>query len=265
METPYSPIPDVHVLPTSIPIPGAGVLPINAFVLRAEQPVLVDGGLAVESDDFVDALASVVDPTTIRWVWLTHDDTDHTGSIERVLDVAPNAQLVCHALAAMRMSSWWPVPMDRVHAIRVGDRLPVGDRTLRAFAPPVFDNPMSTGFLDEATGALFTVDAFGAILPESTQDADEVPADVLAGGMAGWAGTDSPWTHLVDPAKFGLVLAGVRDLDPTAILSAHLPAARGASLGRFLDVIETVPDAPPAVAPSHEEFTMMLQVATVPA
>jgi glyoxylase-like metal-dependent hydrolase (beta-lactamase superfamily II) len=265
METPYAPTPDVHVLPTSIPIPGAGILPINAFVVHAEQPVLVDGGLAAERDDFVDALASVVDPTTIRWVWLTHDDADHTGAIERVLEVAPNAQLVCHALAAMRMSSWWPVPMDRVHAIRFGDRLPVGDRTLRAIAPPLFDNPMSTGFLDEATGALFSVDAFGAILPESTQDADDVPADALAGGMVGWALTDSPWTHLVDPVKFADVLQGVRDLQPTAIFSAHLPAARGTSLRRFLDVVATVPDAPPVVAPSHEEFTAMLQMAAVPA
>lgn len=264
MEDPYAATDDVHVLPTTIPIPGMGFLPINAFVLRAEEPVLVDGGLGIDGDAFVDALASVVEPASIRWVWLTHDDADHTGSIQRVLELAPRAELVCHAMAAMRMSTWSDVPFDRVRAIRVGDRLSVGDRTLRAVAPPLFDNPMSTGFLDEATGALFSVDSFGAIIPEPSDDAEQIPADVLAGGMQAWSASDSPWAHIVDRTRFATVLAGVRELQPTAILSSHLPAARGTSLERFLGVLETVPDAEPAAAPSHEEFTMMLAAMAEP-
>jgi hypothetical protein len=258
MESPYAGSADVHVLPTHLPIPGAGFLPINAFVLHAEEPVLVDTGLGVESDDFVDALASVIDPTAIRWIWLTHDDADHTGSIQRVMDLAPHARLVCHGLVAMRMSSWWPVPLERVHAIRPGDRLPVGDRTLRAVAPPLFDNPMSTGFLDEATGALFSVDSFGAFVPEPIERAEDVPAETLAGGMAGWALTDSPWTHLVDHARFGAVLDGVRALTPTSIFSSHLPAASGRSIDGFVEVLSTVPDADPVFGPSAEEFAAML-------
>ncbi len=264
MDTPYAASADVHVLPTHLPIPGAGVLPINAFVLHAEEPVLVDAGLNAESDDFVDALASVIDPAAIRWIWLTHDDADHTGSLQRVMELAPHARLVCHGLAAMRMSSWWPVPLDRVHAIRPGDRVPVGDRTLRAVTPPLFDNPMSTGFLDEATGALFSVDSFGAILPEPAQRAEDVPAEALAGGMAGWALTDSPWTNLVDRTRFANTLDAVRALVPTSIFSSHLPAAAGVSLDRFVDVLAGVPDAPPVLGPSAEEFSMMLE-ASAPA
>ena len=257
MDSPYQAAPDVHVLPTHLPIPGVGVLPINAYVLLAEEPVLIDTGIGAE-DDFIDAVASLVDLSALRWVWLTHDDADHTGNIARIFELAPNARLVTHALAAMRMSSWWPVPMDRVHAMRVGDRLPVGDRTLRAVAPPVYDNPMSTGLLDEATGSLFSVDSFGAFLPEPTHDAAEVPAEALAGGMAGWAATDSPWTHLVDRAKFRDVLHGVRALQPNRIFSSHLPAASGTSLENFLQILGTVPDVEPQLPPSHEEFSQML-------
>lgn len=258
MDAPYQAGPDVHVLPANLPIPGMGVLPINAYVLRAAEPVLVDTGLAADGDQFVDAVASIVDLDSLRWIWLTHDDADHTGNLPRLMEAAPNARLVTHGFAALRMSSWWPVPLDRVHAIRVGDRLSVGDRTLRAIAPPLFDNPMSTGLLDEATGTLFSVDSFGALLPEATQDAAEVPAEALAGGMAGWATADSPWAHIVDRSKFGDVLAGVRRLQPTRILSSHLPAANGTSLDRFLEILESVPDAQPAVAPDHVEFGQML-------
>jgi hypothetical protein len=118
---------------------------------------------------------------------------------------------------------------------------------------------MSTGLLDEATGALFSVDSFGAILPEPTQDAAEVPADALVGGMVGWATSDSPWAHLVDRQLFGEVLDGVRKLSPTQIFSSHLPAAQGTSLERFLEILETVPDAEPSVAPNHQEFAQMLE------
>ena len=265
MDAPYQASQDVFVLPTNLPLPGAGVvLPINAYVLLADEPVLVDAGIGVDSDDFVDAVASIVDLDALRWVWLTHDDADHTGSLRRILEAAPNARLVTHAFNALRMATWWPVPFDRVHAIRPGDRVPVGDRTLRAVRPPLFDNPMSIGLLDEATGSLFSVDSFGALLPEVTQDAAEVPHEALAGGMAGWAMADSPWAHLVDRDRFAEVLAGVRSLHPERIFSSHLPAASGTSLERFLEVLTSVPDAEPVLPPNHEEFGHMLAAMLAP-
>lgn len=117
---------------------------------------------------------------------------------------------------------------------------------------------MSTGFLDEGTGSLFSVDSFGALLPEATEDAGQVPHEALAGGMLAWALTDSPWAHLVDRRRFGTVLDGVRALQPTRIFSSRLPAATGTSLERFLEVLASVPDAEPAVAPDNEEFSHML-------
>jgi hypothetical protein len=238
------------------------VLPINAYLLMAEEPVLIDTGIGIDTDDFIDALGSLVDLQKLKWVWLTHDDADHTGSIQAVMEAAPNATLVTHAMSALRMSTWWPVPMERVHAIRFGDEIHVGDRTLTAVAPPLFDNPMSTGALDRSTGAFFSVDSFGAILPEATQDAGDVPPEALAGGMVGWATTDSPWAHILDRAKFSEVLDRVRQIQPTRIFSAHLPAANGTHMEDFLSFLETVPDAEPFVPPNAEEFGHLIEAMT---
>lgn len=262
MDSPYQGAPDVHVFPANLSLPGLGVLPINAYLLMAEEPVLIDTGIGVDTDDFVEAVGSVVDLKELKWVWLTHDDADHTGSIGRVMELAPNARLVTHALSALRMATWWPVPLDRVHAIRFGDQIHVGDRTLTAVAPPLFDNPTSTGVLDGSTGAFFSVDSFGAILPEATQDAAEVPPEALAGGMVGWATSDSPWAHVTDRAKFGEVLDRVRRIGPSMIFSSHLPAASGTSMEDFLRVLETVPDAEPFMPPNSEEFVHMIEAMT---
>ena len=259
MDAPYEGSSDVHVLPAHLSMPGIGVLPVNAYLLMAEEPVLIDTGLGFDAEELVEAVSSYVALEQLKWIWLTHDDADHTGAIQRVMELAPNATLVTHALGALRMSSWWPVPLERVHAVRFGDEIHVGDRTLTAVAPPLFDNPMSTGLLDRSTGALFSVDAFGAILPEPTQDAADVPPEALAGGMVGWATSDSPWAHVTDRAKFGAVLDRVRQIQPSRIFSSHLPAASGTSLEDFLEILESVPDAEPFMPPDAEQFAQLIE------
>ena len=258
MDTVLRPHPDIYVLPSYVPIPGEGYLPVNAFLLMAKEPVLVDTGLHFESGEFLDRLRSVIDPAEIRWLWLTHDDADHTGSIQQVLTLAPNARLATNAMSALRLSTVWPVPMDRLYAINPGDSLEVGDRTLKAAMPPLFDNPMSTGFRDEKTGAFFSVDSFGAVVPAPAEKAEDIPEDQLRMGMMAWATSDSPWAHLVDHSKFGQVLNRVRDLNPTMILSSHLPPAAGASTDAFLNLVASVPDAEPFRAPNQAELEQML-------
>jgi len=51
-----------------------GFLPVNAFVIKADEPVLIDTGMGIESEDFMDALKSVIEPRDLKWVWITHDD-----------------------------------------------------------------------------------------------------------------------------------------------------------------------------------------------
>ena len=85
---------DVTVLNDYIEIPGLGFLPVNAFVIHAEQPVVVDSGLSIADKDFVSALAEVIDPADVRWLWITHPDRDHTGGLWSLLEAAPAARLV---------------------------------------------------------------------------------------------------------------------------------------------------------------------------
>ena len=244
---------DVHVLPSQLPVPGVGTIPINAFVLMSERPGLVDCGLGVDADAFVDALGAVVDPADLEWIWLTHDDADHTGSLRRILDLAPRARLVTHGFSALRQNAEWAVPLDRVMAVAPGDRLDAGDRMLRAVRPPTYDNPMSTGIFDESTATFFAVDSFGAILPTSPSDLDALADDVLVGGMTAWATFDSPWLHLADRDRLARYLDGYRDLGAERVLSSHLPPAIG-RIDRLLDFVASIPDAEPFIPPDATAF-----------
>lgn len=208
----------------------------------------------------MEALQSVIDLRDLKWVWLTHDDADHTGSLEKILAIAPNARLAANSLAMFRMSTAWPVPMDRVYWLNPGDSLNVGDRTLTAMRPPLFDNPTTIGMYDDKSGAFFSADCFGAIIPSPARSTDDVPESDLVQGIVGWASMDNPWIHMVKPSDFNLALHAIRQLAPKAIFSAHLPTAMGKT-GQLLDLLATVPLATPAIAPDQTALKQILALA----
>lgn len=256
MNDPYRVAEDIYVLPSHVSIPGVGSLPVNAFLLLGKEPVLVDTGLGRESEEFLEALGSIIDPRELRWLWLTHDDSDHTGSLRKVMELAPEAKLLTHALAALRMAAGWPLPLDRVHALTLGETISVGDRALLATRPVLFDNPNTIGIYEAGSGTLFSVDTFGAFLPHESTDAAEFSEGELTQGMVAWASSDSPWVSLVDKEKFAKLLEGVRTLAPNLVLSTHLPPARDMT-ERLLDVVALLPEAPPFLEPNQAAFAQI--------
>ncbi len=258
MVTSYKAAPDIDVLTSSFPIPGMGFIPINAFVLHGPEPVLVDTGAVVESAEFLSVLRSVIDPADLRWVWLTHTDADHIGTLHQLL--AENAQLkvITTFLGVGIMSVFAPLPLDRVHLVNPGQWLTVGDRTLTALRPPTFDNPCTTGFHDDKSGVLFSADCFGALLSEVPQNAADLSEETLREGQVLWATIDSPWLHEVDRGAFTNALGSIREMEPEMVLSSHLPAAGGDMTGRLLASLEAVPTAQPFVGPDQAALEQML-------
>ena len=166
MTTCFSAGPGVDVIAATADIPTLGLLAINSFVVHGTEPLLVDTGTVARPRNFLAALGSVIDPQALRWIWLTHTDFDHIGSLATLLELNPKIRVITSflGLGIMGLSST-PLPMDRVHLINPGQTITVGDRRLTALRPPVFDNPITTGFVDHHDGALFSSDCFGALLP----------------------------------------------------------------------------------------------------
>ena len=39
------------------------------------------------------ALRTVIDPGMLRWIWITHTDSDHIGSLATLLEDNPNIEV----------------------------------------------------------------------------------------------------------------------------------------------------------------------------
>ena len=254
----YKATPDIDVLQSTATIAGFGSIAINAFVLHGSEPLLVDTGAVVDADDFMTALRSVIDPADLAWIWLTHTDFDHIGALHRLLAENPRLRVITTFFGMGIMGLAAPLPIAQVCLVNPGETITLGDRTLTAIKPPLFDNAVTTGFHDQRSRALFTADCFGALLPAVPHDAADLSDDELRRGQIHWATIDSPWLHNVDRARYAQELRRIREIDPSIVLSAHLPPAGGAMTERLLGALEAAPSAQPFTGPDQATLRQLL-------
>lgn len=248
--------PDVTALISYLPVPGFGVLPVNAFVIAAKEPVLVDTGLAVLREDFMQALRDILDPLSLRWIWITHADADHVGNLRAVLDAAPNARIVTNFLGMGKLGMQ-QLPLDRVFLLNPNQHLNVGDRLLQAVAPPSYDAPETTGLYDPSTESLFSADCFGALLEAPVSTAADIPAGALREGGIAWATVDTPWLQLIDTDKFRACLTTIGSLKARTVFSSHLPPAHDMT-DRLVQNLADARHAPAFVGPDQQMLENML-------
>lgn len=214
------------VLPAWLPMPGMGTLAVNSFLLKGEEPMLVDTGLQVMSDAVLGAIAAEIDFEDLRWIWLSHTDADHIGNLDRILELAPKAEVVTNFLGAGKMGMLGKGDPSRFRLLEGGDALVVGGHRLIPIKPPYYDAPETMGFYDPADRVLFVADAFGALLPAAAETAEAVAPDSLREGLVGWSAIDAPWLAQIDSSALSATLQGLDALDPAHVLSGHLPPAR---------------------------------------
>ncbi|WIX76674.1 MBL fold metallo-hydrolase [Amycolatopsis carbonis] len=253
--------PDISVLADQLEVPGVGYLPVNAFVLHADEPVVIDTGLSLPGRGFMDALGSLVEIGDVEWIWLTHPDRDHTGALFDLLDAAPRARVITTFLGVGIMSTYRPLPMSRVYLLNPGQSVDVGDRRLTALRPPLFDSPSTVGCYDERTQAYFSSDCFGAPMPSAElatcSDIGDTPSSDVRAAQLLWATVDSPWVHIVDRVGYLDTLTPLQTLDPAMLLSTHLPPALRRT-PEYLEMLAVAPESEPFIGPDQAALEQML-------
>ena len=69
---------------------------INSAVILGKEPMIVDTGTPANREQWMNDVFSLVEPEDVRWVFLSHDDVDHSGNLDEVMTACPNAKLVCN-------------------------------------------------------------------------------------------------------------------------------------------------------------------------
>jgi len=140
----------------NVEIPGSPVS-YSFFVIRDEQPTLVETGFAATFGDTVEAVRQIVDPTTLRHVVIPHLEGDESGALNRFLQAAPGAEAVVSPIGMLTHPDYAIRPPRPVED---GSTLELGRHRLRFLTTPYVHQWDSMLAFDETTRTLFSSDLF---------------------------------------------------------------------------------------------------------
>jgi flavorubredoxin len=244
--------PDTWLIPNLAHAGDDLFLPVNSMVITAREPVIVDTGAPIHRELWLQKVFSVVDPEDVRWIFLSHDDGDHTGGLLDALEMCPNATLVTNFFSVERLGlEKPPLPLERMRWIEPGESFDAGDRTLHLFKPPIFDGPTTRGLFDSSTRAMWIVDTFACLTPGAIHDVHDLPQDLVDDNLPAFNSLVSPWHQWLDPATYRRHVDEVEAMGVLTVASAHGPVLTGDAIHHAFDVVRGLAGAPVIPGPGQ--------------
>ena len=257
---------DTHVIHQVQPALGEPIFVfLNSMLILGKEPMIVDTGSPANRTQWQEDVFSLVDPKDVRWIFLSHDDVDHSGNLEEAMTACPNATLVCNWAMVERHTNCFDFPLDRCRWLMDGESLDIGDRVLQAVRPPVFDSPTTRGLYDPSTGVYWAADAFASPVPDPHMAIADLDKEFWHEMLKVFSmGAVSPWLSMVDPVKFGHCVDRIQNLDITTISSGHSPILEGALIDEAFARIRMSPTLDPPVLPDHSVLQQIIAAVSQP-
>jgi len=121
----------------------------------------------------------VCDPSDIDYLVVNHVEMDHSGSVGRVMDVAPEATIVTSAKGREGLEHHYDAARWDFELIDSGEELSLGERSLTFVYTPMVHWPDSMVSYVQQESLLFSNDAFGQHIAGHERFDDEVGWDLL--------------------------------------------------------------------------------------
>lgn len=191
----------------------------NSYFIDADKKAIVETSKETFTDEYLEKVKSVTNPAEIDYIVMNHTEPDHSGSLSRLLQIAPKAVVVGSGQAIKYLQDMHSVKFASL-VVKDGDELSLGNKTLKFIGAPNLHWPDSIYTYLVEDKVLFTCDSFGAHF------CHEEMFDDLVGNY------DEAFKYYFDVilkpfSKFMLkAIEKIRNLDISVIATGHGPILR---------------------------------------
>jgi flavorubredoxin len=207
--------PDLYRISIFVP---AIQMQFNHFLIKDDEPLLYHAGLKQMFPVLLDAVKTLLDPGSLRWIGFSHFEVDECGALNDWLQIAPNAQAVCSECCAMVNLSDFAI--RPAFAMKSNDTLKTGKRTYRYIRTPHLPHGWDAGVMfEESEKTLLCSDLFhqnGDLVALTDKDILEAHKSTLLNFQKTFLMDYTPYNHKTKAMLFELA-----DLKPRTMATMH--------------------------------------------
>lgn len=209
-----------RVFDAFIPLPY-GTSYNSYLIVGNDKTALIDTTNPGYEEMLLKKISQILPPEKIDYIIMNHAEPDHASGIPTVMRVAKNAKVVATKLGASMAEVYFDVPPERRMAVKEGDKLELGGKTLKFIEAPWLHWPETMFTFDVEDRILFPCDFFGAHLTSDKLYADEVSKLLFPEAKRYYAEIMMPFAASAQKA-----LDKVKPLNPKIIAPSHGPVYR---------------------------------------
>ena len=150
----------------------------NAYLILDEKVTLVDTVFPPFAEEMLERIKQIIDPQKIDYVVANHVEMDHSGSLPKILSLAPKAKLICNVRCKEGLLKHYFTNWD-FQLVKTGDKLSLGKRTLSFLETPMLHWPDSMWTYLIEDEILLCNDAFGQHHASSERFDDEIDECII--------------------------------------------------------------------------------------
>ncbi|HMQ03243.1 MAG TPA: hypothetical protein PKD26_04950 [Pyrinomonadaceae bacterium] len=207
---------DIFRINTFIPEANLG---FSQFLVRDEEPLLFHTGMRSLFPAVREAVASLIDPSSIRWIGFSHFEADECGSLNEWQEIAPNAAAVCSMVAKLVSVDDF-ANKNPAKGMIDGEEFSTGRHTFRFLATPHVPHNWEAGLLFDTTeSVLFSSDILhqnGDVVPLTSESVTDRVRQSMLEMQASPLADYLPYTPKTDAT-----LKRVAALKPKTVASMH--------------------------------------------
>jgi flavorubredoxin len=145
----------------------------NNYLIRDKHVTLVDTVKGDFAHYTIDNIRSLVDPAKIENVVINHIENDHATSIDRIMELAPNAVIHITERGKKGLDRFFDTSRWKFRIVKSGDTLNTGTKTITFLETPMLHWPDSMMSYVAGDKLLISQDAFGQHIASSSRFDDE--------------------------------------------------------------------------------------------